>query len=289
MMIIQWNYTILDFKIISKGEIHMKSQKSITCLVTGASSGIGMEIAKIHAKHGGDLILVARRKKRLEELKEELETKYQIKVHVKVADLTVEEEVEGLYKKLKDKNIRVDYLVNNAGFGGHGLFADRSWQDEKRMIQLNVLALTHLTHLFLKDFIERDSGKILNVSSTASFMPGPLQNIYFSTKAFVTSFSNALSNELSHTNITVTNLMPGPTATEFAKVSNTENVKIFEGKVFSAESVAQDGYRAMLKGKMNELSAITPFQRVGLFLTKLAPKKMVMSEVRKLQEIVAKK
>ena len=149
--------------------------------MTGASSGIGMEIAKIHAKHGGDLILVARRKQRLEELKEELETKYKIEVHVRVADLTLEKEVEGLYKQLKDENIRVDYLVNNAGFGGHGLFADRSWQDEKRMIELNVLALTHLTHLFLKDFIERDSGRILNVSSTASFMPGPLQT-FFSTR-----------------------------------------------------------------------------------------------------------
>ena len=263
----------------------MKQQKNKLCLVTGASSGIGMEIAKLHAELGGDLILVARRKDRLRKLKKEWEARHGIKVFIEARDLTEDGEIEALYESVKKQNLEVDYLVNNAGFGGHGRFVDRKWSDENRMIRLNINALVHLSHLFLQDFTARNNGKILNVSSTASFMPGPLQNIYFSTKAFVTSFSNALSFELKHTNITVTNLMPGPTATEFAKVSNTEKAKLFQKKVFSAESVAKDGYKAMLKGKMNVVSAMTRFQKLSLVLAKIAPRNVIMAEVERLQEL----
>ena len=261
----------------------MRNQQGKVCLVTGASSGIGMEIARVHAKLGGDLVLVARREQRLNDLKE-LQNSYGVTVHVKQADLTNEREREHLYQQLKNENIDIDYLVNNAGFGGHGMFAERPWKDEKMMMNLNIVALTHLTHLFLKDFISRNSGRILNVSSTASYMPGPLQSVYFASKAFVSSFSNALSNEISHTKVSVTNLMPGPTATEFGEVSNTHDLPLFKGKVFSAESVALEGYQAMLQGKMNVVSAMTRLQKIGLFLTKITPKKLVMAEIRKLQE-----
>ena len=190
-----------------------------------------------------------------------------------MCDLTSKGNRIKLYEDLKNEKLVPDYLVNNAGFGGHGLFFDRNWEDDARMIELNAVALSHLTHLFLQDFIKRDSGKILNVSSTASLMPGPLQNIYFATKAFVSSFSNALTEELKDTNITVTNLMPGATLTEFGIVADTEDTILFK-QSFSAESVAIDGYNGMLKGKMNVISALTFSQKIGMFLMKFAPRKV---------------
>ncbi|MFT5818607.1 MAG: short-subunit dehydrogenase, partial [Lentimonas sp.] len=163
-----------------------------TALITGASSGIGRELAHIHAATGGNLILVARSTQKLNELKIELESKHKIIAAVITKDLTAPNAAQELYDEVKSLNIEVDYLINNAGFGGIGKFLERKLEEDVSMIQLNVVALTQLTHLFSQDFVKRASGKVLNVSSTASLIPGPLQATYYATKAFVTSFSNAL-------------------------------------------------------------------------------------------------
>ena len=257
---------------------------SKTALITGASSGIGKELATIHAERGGDLILVARRKEKLEALKQELEDKYKIKVVLIAKDLTQLSTPQEIYDELKSKGVQVDYLINNAGFGGHGKFHERSIEDDLAMINLNVVALTLLTKLFLPEFVERNSGKVLNVSSTASFMPGPLQAVYFATKSYVTFLSNAIAEELHDTKITVTNLMPGATETEFAKVSQMDKTDLFE-KTVSAYSVALDGYNGMLEGKLDVVSGLKPMQKVMMRMIPFTPKKMILKQVREMQEI----
>lgn len=161
-------------------------------LITGASSGIGKELAIIHAENGGDLVLVARRENKLLELKQELKNKYHINVEIIVKDLTQLKAPQDIYDEVTKKGIEIEYLINNAGFGGHGKFHERSIEDDLAMINLNIVALTLLSKLFLPDFVKRNSGRILNVSSTASFMPGPLQAVYFATKSYVTFLSNAM-------------------------------------------------------------------------------------------------
>jgi short-subunit dehydrogenase len=190
-----------------------------TALITGASSGIGKEMAKIHAAKGGDLIVVARRKEKLEALQQEIQQSTSAKVIIMVKDLTEPNAPKEIYEEVQQLGLTVDYLINNAGFGGRGKFHERAWADDLSMIQLNIVALTALTRYFLPDFVKRNSGKILNVSSTASLMPGPLQAVYFASKAYVTSFSNAIAEELYDTNVTVTALLPGATDTEFAQTA----------------------------------------------------------------------
>ena len=254
-------------------------------LITGASSGIGRELAHIHAATGGNLVLVARSTQKLNELKIELESKYEIIAAVITNDLTAPNAARELYDEVKSLNIEVDYLINNAGFGGIGKFIERKLEEDVSMIQLNVVALTQLTHLFSKDFVKRASGKVLNVSSTASLIPGPLQATYYATKAFVTSFSNALSEELRGTGVTVTNLMPGATDTDFGKVSGMDKTKLFDAPV-SALQVAQDGYDAMLSGEIDIISGLTFSQKLLMKMMPFMPKKMVLKQIREMQEVV---
>jgi short-subunit dehydrogenase len=256
-----------------------------TALITGASSGIGRELAHIHAATGGNLVLVARSTQKLNELKIELESKYEIIAAVITNDLTAPNAARELYDEVKSLNIEVDYLINNAGFGGIGKFIERKLEEDVSMIQLNVVALTQLTHLFSKDFVKRASGKVLNVSSTASLIPGPLQATYYATKAFVTSFSNALSEELRGTGVTVTNLMPGATDTDFGKVSGMDKTKLFDAPV-SALQVAQDGYDAMLSGNIDIISGLTFSQKLLMKMMPFMPKKMVLKQIREMQEVV---
>lgn len=255
-----------------------------TALITGASSGIGREFAHIHAQRGGNLVLVARRKKELEDLKTELENEYGIDAYIISKDLSNIGASREVYDEVKSKDIDVDYLINNAGFGGLGKFHEREIQQDLSMIQLNISALTELTYYFLQDFTAKNAGKILNVSSTASLMPGPLQAVYYATKAYVRSFSNALAEELHDTNVTVTNLMPGATATEFGKVSGMDKTSLFN-KTASAHEVAKDGYYAMLKGKLDVISGIPFSLRMMIAMVPLSPKKMVLSQTRRMQEV----
>jgi len=253
-------------------------------LITGASTGIGKEFSRIHAEKGGDLIIVARGKEKLEELKKELELKYPVKVMVIVKDLSKQEAAKEIYNEVKASGVEVDYLINNAGFGGRGKFYERDWQLDSDMINLNVYALTALTRFFLPDFVKRNSGKILNVSSIASFMPGPLQAVYFATKSYVTFFSNALDEELHDKNITVTALLPGATETEFARVSGMDKTSMFS-KTVSARKVAEDGYYGMLKGKLNVVSGLSLSQRIMVAMFPFMPKRFILKTVRKMQEV----
>lgn len=257
---------------------------SKTALITGASSGIGKELAIIHAQRGGNLVLVARRIDKLNALKLEIEKKYSVTVEVISKDLTQLNAPQDIYDEVKQKGILVDYLINNAGFGGHGKFHERSLEDDLAMINLNVIALTLLTKLYLPEFVKRNSGKVLNVSSTASFMPGPLQAVYFATKSYVTFLSNAITEELYDTNITVTNLMPGATETEFAKVSKMDKTDLFEDTV-SAYSVALDGYNGMIEGKLDVVSGLKPMQKLMMRMIPFTPKKMVLKQIRQMQEV----
>jgi short-subunit dehydrogenase len=254
-----------------------------TALITGASSGIGKELARIHASKNGDLILVARRSEELETLKKELEEKHLIKVWIFVQDLTSKGAANAVYQFTKSNQLEVDYLFNNAGFGGHGFFVDRPIAKDLEMIDLNVSALVELSHLFLQDMKKRKSGKILNTASTAGFLPGPLQATYFATKAFVVSFSEALAHELKPHNISVTALCPGPVKTEFEKTAGMTGGNLFE-KAASAKSTAEKGYRAMEKGKVICISD-TVLNVLLRFILPFFPKFIIPGMVQKMQTI----
>ena len=191
-------------------------------LITGASSGIGKELARIHAKQGNDLILIARREKELMELKQELKTNFNVTVLVIVKDLSEPGAPKEIYTETNNSEIEVEYLINNAGFAGYGLFHERTMEDDLNMLNVNITSLMLLTKLYLPDMVARRSGKILNVSSTASFLPGPMQAVYYASKAFVTSFSQALSEELKDKGVTVTALCPGLVNTGFIESSGMQ-------------------------------------------------------------------
>lgn len=226
----------------------MKSS-SQAALITGASSGIGMELARIHAANGGQLVLAARRKERLESLKADIEARYDTTAAVIAVDLSEPDATDTVCRELTEKGIAPDILINNAGFGDHGFFHKGDWDSYHPMIGVNVTALTALTHRLLPDMVRRGNGKIMNVASMAGFLPGPLNAVYYATKAYVVSFSEALANELSGTGVTITALCPNATATEFAEVATMDGVRSFRGFVASARDVAEYGYKAMMHGK----------------------------------------
>lgn len=218
-------------------------------LVTGASSGIGLELARVHASRGGDLVLVARRRDKLDALKAELESAHAIHVTVFDRDLGVPDAGESLVSDLESAGLEIEILVNNAGFGGHGKFHERAWADDKQMIQLNVMTLATLTRLLLPGMVQRGHGRVLNVASVAGFLPGPLQATYYATKAFVVTLGEALSNELKGTDVTVTTLCPGATESEFMDRADLAKTRLFVAGVAPASKVAAFGYDAMMSGK----------------------------------------
>lgn len=221
-----------------------------TALITGASGGLGYEFAKIFASRKCDLVLVARSKDKLDAIKAELEEKYPINIITIAKDLTEDFAADAIYNKLNILGIRVDYLVNNAGFGDNNCYFDTEWQRQEQMVKLNVLALMHLTHLFGNDMRRRGDGKILNVASIAAYMPGPYMSVYYASKAFVLSFSQAIGAELRKDGVTVTALCPGPTVTGFEAAANLEKALMFKlFKPANAADVAKTGYFAMMKGK----------------------------------------
>lgn len=221
-----------------------------TALITGASGGLGYEFAKIFASRKCDLVLVARSKNKLDAIKAELEEKYPINIITIAKDLTEDSAADAIYNKLNILGIRVDYLVNNAGFGDNNCYFDTEWQRQEQMVKLNVLALMHLTHLFGNDMRRRGDGKILNVASIAAYMPGPYMSVYYASKAFVLSFSQAIGAELRKVGVTVTALCPGPTVTGFEAAANLEKALMFKlFKPANAADVAKTGYFAMMKGK----------------------------------------
>lgn len=254
-----------------------------TALITGASSGIGKELAIIHAERGGNLVLVARSKDKLNELKVELEKKHEVLVSIIQKDLSVTGAAKELFNEVQSLGVQVDYLMNNAGFGLVGKFHELPWERHLQMINLNMIALTELTYLFLQEMVARNNGKILNTSSTAGLIPGPLQAVYFASKAYVSSFSNAIAEELYDKNITVTALLPGATETGFAKTSGVDKTAIYSNPA-SARSVAVDGYNAMIKGKLDVISVSSRSQKMQLSLVPFFPKKMILKQTRQMQE-----
>jgi uncharacterized protein len=221
-----------------------------TALITGASNGIGLELAKIHASKGDNLVLVARNKSKLEELKAELEKQLEIKVHVIGKDLSAANAAQEVFEETNRLNIQIDYLINNAGFGDFGMFVDSDWNKQLEMINLNITTLTQFTKLYLKDMVNRKSGKIMNVASTAAFQSGPLMAVYFATKAYVLSFSEAIDNEVRDSGVTVTALCPGATESGFQSAAAMEESRLVKGrKLPSSKEVAEYGYAAMMKGK----------------------------------------
>ena len=255
-----------------------------TALITGASSGIGKELASIHAERGGNLVIVARREDKLNELKDELEARHSVQVTVIPKDLAQPEAPLEIYDHVKSVGIEIEYLINNAGFGGRGKFHERQWEQDFAMIQLNVVALTALSRLFLPDFVQKNSGRILNVSSTASLTPGPLQAVYYATKAYVTFLSNALAEELHDTEVTVTTLLPGATETGFASTSGMNETSLFN-RTASARSVAQDGYDAMLAGRLEVISGVAFGQKMMMAMIPFMPKKVMLRQIRRMQEV----
>lgn len=216
-----------------------------TALITGATSGLGYEFVKLLAKDGYNLVLVARNGKQLEEIKQSFKN---IEVTVIPKDLSVLGSPKEVFEEVEKQGINIDVLVNNAGLGLMGGFAELDIQKQVNMIQLNVSALTELTYYFLQKMKLRNSGKILNVASTAAFQPGPLMAVYYATKAYVLSFSEALVEELNGSSITVTTLCPGPTKTNFGSVANVEGTKMFS-RAMASDLVAKKGYEAMMSGK----------------------------------------
>lgn len=235
-------------------------------LITGASTGIGRDMARILHHRGAELFLVARSKENLETLKKELDGKPQIIS----MDLSFEENCYTLYNSLKNENI--DILINNAGFGAFGLFTDLPLDRELNMIDLNVKALHILTKLFLKDFERRNHGYILNVASSAAFLPGPLMSVYYATKAYVMRLTAAISEELRRkkSNVYIGALCPGPVDTEF---NRTAGVK-FGIKSLSSEYVAEYALRKMFKRKLIIIPGLTI--RLGVFFQRLIPTKMLL-------------
>lgn len=255
-----------------------------TALITGASSGLGREFARIHAARGGDLILTARRDAQLQALKAELEAAHDITVHIITRDLGAPGGADALWQQVEALGIPVDILINNAGFGGHGRFIDRDLARDQAMIELNIKALVTLSHHAARAMATRGHGQILQVSSTAAYLPGPLQATYYATKAFVSSFSMALDQELRASGVTCTALEPGLVETGFVAAADLEGTPLASPATYAAPpaDVARIGYDAMRKGKLRVINETK--RRIQLqWLIPFAPYRMVLKMVHDLQ------
>jgi len=254
-----------------------------TALITGASGGIGYELAKLLAKDHHNLALVARSQPKLTQFAGELERQFGISVKPISLDLAAAPAPQFLFDQLQREGIAIDILVNNAGYGKLGEFVEMPLDDILGQIQLNVTALTHLTKLFAGPMVERHSGRIMNVASTAGFQPGPLMAVYYATKAYVISFSEALASELKDQGVTVTCLCPGATDTGFQGRAGTENSILFKKlRPMDAKTVARDGYRALMSGKSLVISGLR--NRLLAESLRFTPRKLVTAVSRKILE-----
>lgn len=218
-------------------------------LITGASSGLGVEFARLFAQDGHPVVLVARRKDRLEALAAELQAKHGIIAYAVAEDLRDPEAPDRIERRLAELNVAVIYLVNNAGFGLNGPVASLDHKQQLALVQVNITALVSLTRLFLPAMVARGAGRILNVGSTAGFQPGPFMAAYYASKAFVNSFTEALSYELKGTGVTATVSCPGATQTEFSTVAGSHSSRLFRMSTSTAEDVAREAYQAMHAGR----------------------------------------
>lgn len=252
-----------------------------TALITGASSGIGWELALQYARGGYDLIITARREDKLRELAALLEPK--VKVTVLPLDLTLPNAAQTLFDSVENRPI--DVLINNAGFADYGCFVDSDWPKLEALLQLNIVALTQITRLFLPAMIARKRGRIVNVASTAAFVPGPLMSVYYASKAYVLSFSEALDEELIGTGVGVTALCPGPTQSEFQARAGMANSKLVRGMLMSSSIVARAGYRGARRRKRIVVLGFTNF--LVTEMPRILPRKTVAQIVRRAQAMIA--
>ncbi len=252
-------------------------------LVTGASSGIGRALLDCFAADGIDLVITARDEAALTKAAEEITKKYGVSVTTIPADLSEPGAARWLFDEVERRGLVVEYLVNNAGFGHYGFFHEADAKKMDDMVQVNVAALVTLTRLFLPGMVARRSGRILQVSSLAGFQPGPLMAVYYATKAFVTSFSEAIAEELSGTGVTVTCLCPGPVHTQFAARAEFNHSRIFQkSHIATAEEVAAYGYRAMMAGKVLAVHGFN--NRLLAFIGRFIPRRILVKLVRWMQE-----
>ena len=251
----------------------MKKQhgRGKTALITGASSGIGYELAKLFATNGYDLVLVAKNEPQLFHIADELTKTFQVSVIPLGHDLTEAQAINQIFARLQQEAITVDVLVNNAGIGVHGAFAQTDLVKELEMLQVNIVAITALTKLFLQEMLKRGQGKILNLASTAAFESGPFVAVYFATKAYVLSFSEALTEELRGTGITVTTLCPGPTHTNFLKQAGVQHITVLRHVTMQPSRVAMLGYHGLMAGKLRVVPGLV--NQLFLLTIKFTPRR----------------
>lgn len=258
-------------------------------LVTGATTGIGYELAKLFAQDGYNIIAVARTEADLQKVADEFTQQYGVKVETIAKDLFGEKAATELYNEVKSRGIEIEVLVNDAGQGVYGLFAETDLEDQIKIIHLNVVSLTRLTHHFLKDMLARNSGKILQLASIASETPGPYQSVYHATKAYVLSFTEALINEVKDSGVTLTALQPGVTDTDFfAKADMLDSKAVQDkSKMASPADVAKDGYNALMKGDDKVVSGFK--NKMQTAIGNVLPDTVLAEQVRKQQEPVDEK
>jgi short-subunit dehydrogenase len=243
-----------------------------TSLVTGASSGLGADFARILAEHGCNVVLVARRGDRLEQLQQQIGTLRPVKTHVIAMDLSATGASQALYQRVSDLGLTVDVLINNAGFGIHGNFVDIPWEREHEMLELDIVTLVHLTKLFLKDMVARNLGYVMLVSSIGAYQPSPTYATYSAAKSFVLYFGEALSYELRHTKVKVSVLSPGVTATEFLQVAGQKPTLYQRLQMMPSERVARIGIEAMLKGTPSKVPGFS--NALPVQLLRVTPRRM---------------
>jgi len=259
------------------------SNQGRTALITGASSGIGYELAKLFARDGYSLVLVARDRQRLIRIADEFNRSFGIDAKIIAKDLSNPTAAEEIIKELQQSSVQIDVLVNNAGYGVYGPFTETDRDDELRMMQVNMVSLTDLTKRLLPYMIQKKAGRIMNVASAGGFVPGPFFAVYYASKAFVLSFSEALAEELRGTGVTVTALCPGATETGFQKRANVEDTILYSPwKMMDAGTVARIGYRGMMKGKPVVITGW--LNKLMIFSTRFGPRKYVARLTRFIQE-----
>lgn len=256
-------------------------------LITGGTTGIGYELAKLFAKDGYNLIIVARHETDLENRASELRSLYGIEVQTIAKDLFIVDNAFGVYNEVNRQGIKIDVLVNNAGHGHYGEFVETDLQMELSIIQLNISSLVVLTKLFLQDMVANGNGKILNLSSIASKAPGPWQSVYHGTKAFVQSFTEAIREEVKDTGVTITALLPGATDTDFFRKAEMESSKVLQGELADPADVAKDGYEALMEGRDMIVSGLK--NKAQVMMNAITPDSKAAHKMAKQQEPVEHK
>lgn len=256
-------------------------------LITGATQGIGYELAKLFAEDGYNLVMVARTEEDLQQRAKEFTQQYGINVITIAKDLIQPKAAFEVYEEVKSKGITIDVLVNDAGQGQYGLFAESDINRLQDIIQLNIISLTVLTHAFLKDMIAKDKGRILQLASVASELPGPWQAVYHATKAYVLHLTEVIINEIKDTNVTMTALQPGATDTDFFRKADMLNSKVMDSKLADPAKVAKDGYDALMKGDDKVVSGMK--NKINVVMSNIMPDTVVAEQLNQMQKPKDKK